>query len=81
MTTTSCPARHDWRSIAALAEIVNGDAKKTTLSEHALRHYVRNADTNGLAPYVRKLGRKILISESGFYDWLRGYPEQNLHYL
>lgn len=77
MTTTSCPARHDWRSIAALAEIVNAGTKKTTLSEHALRHYVRNADTNGLAPYVRKLGRKILISESGFYDWLSRTPTED----
>ena len=76
MTTTPSPARHDWRSIAALAEIVNGGAKKTTLSEHALRHYVRYADTNGLAPYVRKLGRKILISESGFYDWLSRTPNE-----
>ncbi|MBK1720399.1 hypothetical protein [Thiocystis violacea] len=46
MTTTPRPARHDWRSIAALAEIVNAGTKKTTLSEHALRHYVRHAQAN-----------------------------------
>ncbi|EGV32615.1 hypothetical protein ThidrDRAFT_1100 [Thiorhodococcus drewsii AZ1] len=77
MTTHSNPARHDWRSIAALAEIVNAGAKKTTLSEHALRHYVRHANTNGLGPHVRKLGRKILISESGFYDWLSRAPSDD----
>lgn len=59
-----------WRSIPALAERINDGASRPTLTTHALRHYVRNADSNGLAPHVRRLGRKILINESGFLDWL-----------
>lgn len=59
-----------WRSIPALAERINAGATTPTLSAHALRHYVRNAHRNGLAPHVRRLGRKILVNEQGFLDWL-----------
>lgn len=59
-----------WRSIEALAERLNAGAKRPTMTSHAIRHYVRNADNNGLAPHVRRIGRKILISEPGFLSWL-----------
>jgi len=60
-----------WRSIPALAERINAGADSPTLSAHALRHYVRNAHRNGLAPpHVRRLGRKILVNEAGFLAWL-----------
>ena len=61
---------NQWRSIPALAEILNRGSSRPTFTAHALRHYVRFAETNGLAPHVRRIGRKILISESGFYAWL-----------
>lgn len=61
-----------WRSIPALAERINAGADSQTLSAHALRHYVRNAHRNGLAPHVRRLGRKILVNERGFLAWLAG---------
>ncbi|MBK1655232.1 hypothetical protein CKO29_11030 [Allochromatium vinosum] len=60
----------DWRSVPALAEIINRGSPRPTLSVHAIRHYARNAASNGLAPHVRRLGRKVLISESGFFAWL-----------
>jgi hypothetical protein len=63
---------NQWRSIAAMAEIVNRGATKPTLTEHALRHYVRTAEQNGLEPHIRRLGRKILIHEQGFLSWLAG---------
>ena len=64
--------RTDWRTVEALAERLNAGARKPTFSPHALRHYVRHAPTNGLAPSVRKLGRKVLVSESGFIEWING---------
>lgn len=64
------PTPTDYRSIDALCERINAGTKHQTLSPHALRHYVRHADENGLRPHVRRLGRKILVSESGFYTWL-----------
>jgi len=63
-------SRTDWRAIPALVEILNQGAEHPTFTDHAIRHYVRHADENGLAPHVRRLGRKILVSESGFHDWL-----------
>ncbi len=68
--------RTDWRSVEALAEVINQGARKPTLSGHAIRHYVRFAETNGLAPFVRRLGRKILISESGFHEWLNSQHQE-----
>ncbi len=62
-----------WRSIPAIAERINAGADKPTFSTHALRHLVRNADRNGLAPHIRRIGRKILLNEQGFIDWLDGY--------
>lgn len=70
------PVPTDFRSIPALCERVNAGASKPTLTEHALRHYVRHSKENGLAPHVRRLGRKILISESGFYEWLASGREE-----
>ena len=67
--------RSDWRSVDALAEVVNAGLRKPTLSGHAIRHYVRFAEQNGLAPHIRRLGRKILISESGFFQWLNSQCE------
>lgn len=60
-----------FRSIAALTERMNEGAENKTFSEHSIRHLVRNADDNGLAPHVTRLGTKILIDEEGFISWLR----------
>lgn len=60
----------DWRAIPALCERLNQGAAAPTFTPHAMRHYVRHADHNGLAPAVRRIGRKILVSEAGFLAWL-----------
>ncbi len=62
--------RADWRSVEALCERLNEGARKPTFTTHAIRHYTRMAESNGLAPHIRRIGRKILISESGFVAWL-----------
>lgn len=67
---------NDYRSVNALAEALNAGLKYPTFSTHAIRHYVRHAECNGLAPAVRRIGRKILISESGFLDWLNDQPRK-----
>ena len=59
-----------WRSIAALADSLNAGSERRTFTEHAVRHYVRNAKTNGLNRYIRRLGSKILIDENGFRAWI-----------
>lgn len=65
---------NDFRSAAALAERMNAGASVPTFTVHSIRHHVRNADKNGLAPYVRRIGRKVLISESGFLRWIEQLP-------
>lgn len=59
-----------WRAVSALAECLNAGSSRPSFSTHAIRHYVRHAEHNGLAPYVARIGRKILISEPGFLAWL-----------
>ena len=66
----SVPNPNDFRAIVPLIERLNAGATRPTFTSHAIRHYVRNCGTNGLAPHVRRLGRKILVSESGFLAWL-----------
>ncbi|MEA3638732.1 MAG: hypothetical protein VBE63_02170 [Lamprobacter sp.] len=66
-----------WRSISALAARLNAaDPQHPTLTAHAIRHYVRRADQNGLQPHVRRLGRKLLVNEAGFIDWLENQGVQ-----
>lgn len=65
-----------WRSIPALVERLNAGAKKPTFTENAIRYYVRHRQTNGLAPHVRYIGRKIVIHEPGFLAWLAGETDQ-----
>lgn len=67
---------NDFRAIAPLIERLNAGATRPTFTSHAIRHYVRHCQDNGLAPHVRRLGRKILVSESGFLAWLDGQTPQ-----
>jgi hypothetical protein len=63
---------HQWRSIPALADALNAGASRPVFTHNSLRHYVRFAQMNGLAPHIRRLGRKILIDEIGFRNWIDG---------
>ena len=38
--------------------------------------HVRQSQTNGLAFAVRRIGRKVLGSESGFIEWINGLEER-----
>ncbi|ADC61839.1 hypothetical protein [Allochromatium vinosum] len=69
-SANSSTAPSQWRSIGALAERLNAGAKRPTFTEYSLRHYIRNAHRNGLAPAVKRLGRKILVNEDAFIAWL-----------
>lgn len=59
-----------YRSVNALAERLNKGAEKPTFTTHSIRHLIREAKTNGLAPHIKRLGSKILINEEGFNKWL-----------
>ena len=71
-TPAPLPDLGDWRTVNTLAAEINQQGP--ILSTHALRHYVAQSERNGLEPHIRRLGRKILISRSGFAAWLNGRP-------
>lgn len=35
-----------------------------------LRHLVFHAQTNGFAAVVRRVGRRVLIDEAAFFEWV-----------
>jgi hypothetical protein len=66
-----------WRSLAALAESLNEGSDTPTFSRHGIRHYVYQAEAGNepdLMPFVRRIGRKLVISEPGFLHWLETRP-------
>ena len=71
-SSTPPPALDDWATVNSLAAQIN--ERGNILSTHAVRHLIANAECNGLAPHVRRLNRKILISRSGFATWLATRP-------
>lgn len=39
-------------------------------SEASIRYLLFNREENGLSQHVRKIGKKLLIDEFGFIDWI-----------
>lgn len=35
-----------------------------------LRHLIFNAQTNGFNKVIRRVGRRVLIDEAAFFDWV-----------
>ena len=59
------------RTIAQIAE------QSPAFSEAALRKMILRAPFNGLEPSIVRLGRRVLIDEESFNEWLnrhRGLP-------
>lgn len=63
-------ALEPWRSVAALTDSLNLGAKRPSFTDSAIRNYLANRHTNGLDRFVRKVGKKIIVSEPGFNYWL-----------
>ena len=65
---------HSWLTVKLLAEA------EPSFTEAAIRNYVFNAEPrqtskgpipgNGLAPHIRRLGKKILLNHGGFLCWI-----------
>jgi hypothetical protein len=63
-----------WRSVPALADALNNGATRPTFTVAALRNQLARRHENGLGPYVRKIGRKLIVSEPGYNHWLSQHP-------
>jgi hypothetical protein len=47
-------------------------AKHPAFSEASLRYHIFNETKNGIDKAIKRVGRKILIDENLFFDWLDG---------
>lgn len=45
-------------------------------TEAAVRGLIHKANRNGLAPYIHRIGRRIMVDLDGFQDWIRGKQER-----
>lgn len=66
-----------WRSLKALVEVLNDGAESQTFSVHGVRHLIYAAEDGRepeLLPFIRRIGRKLLVSEPGFTYWLNTRP-------
>ncbi|WNV04976.1 hypothetical protein RP726_00845 [Candidatus Methylospira mobilis] len=44
--------------------------KNPAFTQAAIRNYVFNAKTNGFDTCIIRIGRKILIDEAAFFQWI-----------
>jgi hypothetical protein len=44
--------------------------KHPAFSEGSLRHHIFHEETNGLSAALVRIGRKVLIKEAAFFDWI-----------
>lgn len=53
-------------------------AKHKSIPEGGLRYYIRNKHENGLeeAGVLHYIGRKLLINEEKFFEWLKDNPHE-----
>jgi hypothetical protein len=47
----------------------------------ALRHLVYNAETNGFHVVIKRVGRRILIDEQAFFEWVEYQSEEECRRL
>ena len=45
-------------------------AKYAAFTENSLRWIIFNSKLNGATVFIRKVGRKVLIDEAGFLNWI-----------
>jgi hypothetical protein len=72
--TSSGNLLEPWRSVPALADALNNGATCPTFTVAALRNQLARRQENGLAFAVRKIGRKLIVSEPGYNYWLSQHP-------
>ena len=44
-----------------------------------LRHLIFNQNSNGFSHCIRRVGRKVLIDEARFYEWVEGLNKTPPH--
>ena len=54
--------------------------KHPAFSESSLRYHIFNEKTNGLTPALIRVGRKVLIKEDAFFDWIDGFQNTSFQH-
>jgi len=51
--------------------------KHSAFSEASLRYHIFHEEMNGLSSALVRVGRKILIKEDAFFDWIESLQKQS----
>lgn len=54
-------------------------AKHAAFSEASLRYHIFHEETNGFSTVLMRVGRKILIDESAFFEWVKTQNKRGGH--
>ena len=60
----------DWATVRQISD------EYVCFTESAIRQLIFKSNHNGLSPYVRRIGRKVLVSRQGFALWLEGHEQK-----
>jgi len=64
MTVTGEKPMSDYLTVKQVA------TKHPAFSEASLRYYIFNEKENGLSGAIRRIGRKVIINEASFLQWI-----------
>lgn len=65
--TTSHCALEAWTTVNQLAAM-----PEVPFTVGAIRMQIARAEQNGLAPCIRRVGRRVVINLPGYFDWIDG---------
>lgn len=54
-------------------------AKHAAFSEASLRYHIFHEETNGFSAVLMRVGRKVLIDESAFFEWVKTQNKRGGH--
>lgn len=66
MTTALSPSPR-LKNFKTVKQIADSNA---AFSEQSIRRLIFDAEKNGLHAHIRRVGRKVIIDEYGFHEWL-----------
>ena len=63
-------------TIGDLFTIKQFAAKYPAFPQGTLRAFVFNANKNGFLPVIRRVGGKVLLKESAFFEWVESLNQE-----
>jgi hypothetical protein len=62
--------------ISKLMSVQQFATEHPAFSQSALRHLIFDAERNGFRSVIRRVGRKILLDERSFFEWVERQNQQ-----